>query len=54
MLNFEKPAIEYLIDNILNISKILKFKTTFIRSSEIRIDKEIDFQDNIINLVKES
>ena len=52
MLNFEKPAIEYLIDNILNISNILKFKTTFIRSSEIKIDKEIDFQNNIINLVK--
>ena len=52
MMDFEKKSVNYLIDNLLMISKVLRIKSKFFRSSEINIHKEKDFQNNIINLVK--
>lgn len=52
MLNFEKIAIDYLIDNIVNVLEKLKIKSSLIISSEININKQDDYQINIINIVK--
>lgn len=52
MMDFEKASVNYLIDNLLMMSKVLRIKSKFFRSSEINIHKEKDFQNNIINLVK--
>lgn len=51
MLNFQKPAIEYLIENLSTVLKILRIQTIITRASELNLVKEDDYQLNIINIV---
>jgi hypothetical protein len=51
MLNFQKSPIEYLIENLSTVLKILRIQTIIIRASELNLVKEYDFQLNIINIV---